>query len=150
MEPITMATTATLAVGTILGTKAVEKTGLKIGELLWDKSAKFLESLKQVSPDTVTAIEKAPDEPLDYGQAILEVEKAATANPNVAEAMQELVAAAEANPHPKINEVLQEIEKTLNSQHPSIHNENKSKLQEKGLINQGVQSFQGNSLDFSN
>ncbi len=27
----------------------------------------------QVSPDTVTAIEKAPEQPLDYGQAILEL-----------------------------------------------------------------------------
>jgi hypothetical protein len=33
--------------------------------------------LKQLSPDTVTAIEKAPEQPLDYGQAILEVESVA-------------------------------------------------------------------------
>ena len=83
MEPITMATTAAVAVGSILGTKALEKTGEKIGEAVWDKSTKFLESLKLESPDTVTAIEQAPEQPLDYGQAVLEVEQAATANPDV-------------------------------------------------------------------
>ena len=44
------------------------------------------------------------------------MEQAATANPNVARTIQELAAAVEENPHPKINEVLQEIQKTLNSQ----------------------------------
>lgn len=151
MEPITMATTAAVAVGTILGTKALEKTGEKIGEAVWDKSFKFLESLKLESPDTVTAIEKAPEQPLDYGQAILEVQKAATVNSDVAQTMEELAKTAETNSHPKIDEVLQEIVDSLKSQQPSIHNEIKSKLQEKGFINQGVQHIQGDqNLDFSN
>ena len=70
MEPITMATTAAVAVLTILGTKALEKTGEKIGEAVWDRRAKFMECLKLESPETVTAIEKAPEQPLNYGQAI--------------------------------------------------------------------------------
>ncbi|NEQ35416.1 MAG: hypothetical protein F6K40_03475 [Okeania sp. SIO3I5] len=53
---------------------------------------------------------------MDYSLAILEVEKAAIANPNVAQAMEELVAGVKANTHPNINEVLQETEKILNSQ----------------------------------
>ncbi|NEN92120.1 MAG: hypothetical protein F6K48_25745 [Okeania sp. SIO3H1] len=111
MEPITIV----MALAAVLGTKALEKTGENIGQVVWDKSAKLLESLKQESPDIVTAIEQVSEQPLDYGQAVLEMQEAA-ANPDVAQTIQELAAAAKANPHPKINEVLEEIEKILNFQ----------------------------------
>lgn len=120
MEPITMATTAAVALGTILGTKALEKTGEEIGKAVWDRSAKFMESLKLESPETVTAIEKAPEQPLDYGQAILEVQKAATANSDVARTMKELATTAKADPNPKLAEILQEIAEELKSQKSSM------------------------------
>ncbi|WP_420832770.1 hypothetical protein [Nostoc edaphicum] len=60
--------TAAIAVGTIIATKALEKTGEKVGEVLWDKTGKFLVTLKKQSPQTVVAIEKAPEQPLDYGK----------------------------------------------------------------------------------
>ncbi|WP_193199718.1 hypothetical protein [Nostoc sp. MG11] len=103
MEPLT---TAAIAVGTIIATKALEKTGEKVGEALWDKTGKFLVTLKKQSPHTVAAIEKAPEQPLDYGKAVLEVESAAKANPEVAKAAQELAAAAKAEPNPKLAEIL--------------------------------------------
>ena len=118
MDPITIA----MALAAVLGAKALEKTGENIGQVVWDKSAKFLESLKQESPDTVTAIEEVSEQPLDYGQAILEMQEAA-ANPDVARTIRELAAAVEENSHPNINEVLQETEKILNSQQLSIHKE---------------------------
>ncbi|NET24032.1 HEAT repeat domain-containing protein [Okeania sp. SIO1I7] len=111
MEPITIV----MALAAVLGTKALEKTGENIGQVVWDKSAKLMKYLKQESPDTVTAIEQISEQPLDYCQAILEMLGAAT-NPDVAQTMEELAAATKANPHPKINEVLEEIEKILNFQ----------------------------------
>ena len=103
MEPLT---TAAIAIGSVVATKALEKTGEKVGEALWDKTGKCLVTLKKQSPQTVTAIEKAPEQPLDYGKALLEVESAAKANPEVDRAMQELAAAAKAEPNSKIAEIL--------------------------------------------
>ncbi|WP_373525768.1 hypothetical protein [Nostoc sp.] len=103
MEPLT---TAAIAIGSIIATKALEKTGEKVGEALWDKTGKFLVTLKKHSPYTVAAIEKAPEQALDYGKAVLEVESAAKANPEVAQAAQELAAAAKAEPNPKLAEIL--------------------------------------------
>jgi len=88
---------------------------MSIGQVVWDKTAKLMKYLKQESPDTVTAIEQASEQPLDYGQAVLEMQEAAT-NPDVARKIQELAAAVEENPHPKLTEVVAEIRETLNSQ----------------------------------
>lgn len=103
MEPLTV---SAIAIGTVIATKALEKTGEKVGEALWDKTGQFLVTLKKHSPHTVVAIEKAPEQPLDYGKAVLEVESAAQTNPEVNQAMQELAAAAKAEPNPKFNEIL--------------------------------------------
>ncbi|MEA5624164.1 hypothetical protein [Nostoc sp. UHCC 0251] len=98
--------TAAIAIGSVIATKALEKTTEKVTETLLDKTGKFLVTLKKQSPHTVAAIEKAPEQPLDYGKAVLEVESAAKANPEVAQAMQELAAAAKAEPNPKLAEIL--------------------------------------------
>lgn len=95
MEPLT---TAAIAIGSIIATKALEKTGEKVTETVWEKTGKFLNSLKQISPETVTAIEKAPEQPLDYGQAVLDVESVAKTSPELAQIMSELVKAVEAEP----------------------------------------------------
>ncbi len=63
MEPLT---TAAIAIGSVVATKALEKTGEKVTETLWEQTGKFLNSLKQQSPDTVTVIEKALEEPFYY------------------------------------------------------------------------------------
>ena len=106
MEPLT---TAAIAIGTVVATKALEKTGEKVGEALWDKTGKFLVTLKKQSPHTVTAIEKAPEQPLDYGKAVVEVESAAKANPEVNQAMQDLALLTENNPPSNLAEILKEI-----------------------------------------
>ncbi|MBC6424696.1 MAG: hypothetical protein EBE86_003085 [Hormoscilla sp. GUM202] len=117
MEPLTM---AAVAIGTVLATKALEKTGEKVGEAVFDQTAKFLESLKQESPGTMIAIEQAPELPLDYGKAVLEIEAAAKVNPQFAQAMQELATTAEAEGNTKLDEVLQEIKDTLNARQASM------------------------------
>lgn len=119
MEPLT---TAVVALGTLVGTKIVEKTGENIGQALWDKGAKLLEWLNQESPETVTAIERAPEQPLDYGEAVLELESAAKKNSEFARTMEELAAAGKANPHPKFAEVIEEIKEALKSQQSKVEN----------------------------
>lgn len=107
---------AAIAVGSIIATKALEKTGEKVGEKVWQQTGKFLTSLKQVSPDTVTAIEKAPEQPLDYGQAILEVESVAKTSPELSQIMTELVDIVEAEPLPNLKDIPNNIAKGLQSQ----------------------------------
>jgi hypothetical protein len=117
MEPFT---TAAIAIGSVVATKALEKTGEKVGETLWQQTGNFLNSLRNESPDTVTAIEKAPEQPLDYGKAVLETEAAAKANPEVAQRMQELVAMVETEPLLKdlVNSIKSQTQQTtvINSQ----------------------------------
>jgi hypothetical protein len=103
MEPLS---TAAIAIGSVIATKALEKTGEKVGEALWDKTGKFLVTLKKHAPYTITAIEQAPKQPLDYGKAVLEVESAATANPEVKQAMEDVAAAAKAETNPKVVEIV--------------------------------------------
>lgn len=116
MEPLTA---GAIAIGTVIATKALEKTGEKVGETLWNKTGEFLVTLKKHSPHTVVAIEKVPSQPLDYGKAVLEVESVAKAHPQVNQAVQELVAAAQANPPLNLADALKEIKAAVEkSQHP--------------------------------
>jgi hypothetical protein len=132
MEPFT---TAAIAIGSVVATKALEKTGEKVGETLCQQTGNFLNSLKKESPDTVTAIEKAPEQPLDYGKAVLETEAAAKANPEVAQRMQELVAMVETEP------LLKDLVNSIKSQtqQPTVINSQKLAEQIKNV-------FQGNTF----
>lgn len=103
MEPLS---TAAIAIGTVIATKALEKTGENVGEALWNKMSNFLVTLNKHSPQTVVAIEKAPEQPLDYGKAVIDVESAAKASPEVNQAVQELAAAAKAETNPKFTEIM--------------------------------------------
>ena len=103
MEPLT---TGAIAVATLLATKALEKIGENIGDTLTHKTQQFSELLKQRLPGTFAAIEKAPEQPLNYGEAVLEIETAAKTDPNISQVIQELVAAAKAEQNPKIADIL--------------------------------------------
>jgi hypothetical protein len=132
MEPFT---TAAIAIGSVVATKALEKTGEKVAETLWQQIGNFLNSLRKESPDTVTAIEKAPEQPLDYGKAVLETEAAAKANPEIAQRMQELVAMVETEP------LLKDLVNSIKSQtqQPTVINSQKLAEQIKNV-------FQGNTF----
>ncbi|MEH1967245.1 hypothetical protein [Nostoc sp.] len=134
--------TAAIAVGTIIATKALEKTGEKVGEALWDKTGKFLVTLKKQSPQTVVAIEKAPEQPLDYGKAVLEVQSAAQDNPEVTQAVEELAQAAKAELNPKFIQSIQEFADTLKSQ-PQQPNS----INYQNLANEIKNVFQGNTFN---
>ena len=103
MEPLT---TVAIAVATLPATKALEKIGENIGDTLTHKTQQFSELLKQRLPGTLAAIEQAPEQPLNYGQAVLEIETAAKTDPNISQVIQELVAAAKAEQNPKIADIL--------------------------------------------
>ena len=103
MEPLS---TAAIAIGSVVATKALEKTGEKVGEALWDKTGKFLVTLQKHSPHTITAIENVPEQPLDYVKAVAEAESAARAYPEVNQAMEEVTAVAKADTNPKIAEIV--------------------------------------------
>ncbi|OBQ10650.1 hypothetical protein [Anabaena sp. AL09] len=124
MEPLT---TGAIAVATVLATKALEKIGENIGDTLSHKTQQFLELLKQRLPGTFAAIEKAPEQPLNYGQAVLEIETAAKTDTNISQVIQELTQLAETNPPKNLAEILKEIQAAFaNSQHPqgTIFNQN--------------------------
>lgn len=140
MEPLTI----TLAIATVLGTKALEKIGENLGDAVTQRVEKFRSLLKHESPDTASAIELAPEQPLDYGQAMLEVQSAADRNDELKQILTQLAAAATTNP--KLAEYIQLEMKKLQSQQPSIQNLNWSKLQEKGVINQGNIDNQTNNF----
>jgi ABC-type transporter Mla subunit MlaD len=124
MEPLT---TGAIAVATLLATKALEKIGENIGDTLSHKTQQFLELLKQRLPGTFAAIEQAPEQPLNYGQAVLEIETAAKTDPNISQVIQELTQLAETNPPKNLAEILKEIQAAFaNSQQPqgTIFNQN--------------------------
>ncbi len=135
MEPLTA---GAIAIGTVIATKALEKTGEKVGEALWDKTGQFLVTLKKHSPHTVVAIEKAPSQPLDYGKAVLEVESAAKEHPEVNQAVKELVAAAKADPK-VASRVQEELETNIKSQSANVINNTKLAEAIKNV-------FQGNTI----
>ena len=141
MEPLTLAATAIAA--TIL-TKFWEKTGEKLSEELFEKSEEFYRSLKKKAPETASAIEKAPQAPMEYGQAVLEVQAIAQRDTELANHMQVLAIAAQQEPNAALQQVIQEVLTTLQNQPPTV--QNVGKVAEKiGLLVQGgtvnIQNF---------
>jgi hypothetical protein len=108
-----------------------------VAEKVWEQTEKFLTSLKQASPDTVTAIEKAPEQPLDYGQAILEVESVAKTSPELSQIITELVKAIEAEP--SLQRIL--VNNTLKSQ-----SQQASVINNQKLADSIKNVFQGNTF----
>lgn len=105
-------TASAIALATGVTMKVLEKTGENIGEGLHEKTSNFIRFLKRQSPNTVTAIEESPNQPLNYGEAILEVETAVNNDENLAQALQELVKAVEENNNQKIAvQINQELSK---------------------------------------
>lgn len=124
MEPATL---TAAAIATLVVTKAFEKTGEMLGEKVVEQGANLTRLLRHKSPSTATAIELAQQQPLDYGQAVLELEAAAKTDPEIAQAVKEVEIAAKAEPN--LAQAVQAVEETVKSQ-PSIIN-NFGKLAEK-------------------
>ncbi|MGP1387651.1 MAG: hypothetical protein ACTS2F_29205 [Thainema sp.] len=113
MEPLTLAATAIAA--TIM-TKFWEKTGEQLSEKLFSASDKFLKSLKKKSPETVTAIEQAPQQPLDYGKAVIDVEVLSRTDAELQSTIKELAAAAAAEQNPELDALVKEVSQNIDPQ----------------------------------
>jgi hypothetical protein len=116
MEPLTLAATAVAA--TIM-TKFWEKTGEKLSEELFEKGGEFYKSLKSKSPKTALAIEKAPEQPASYGEAVIDVEVLSKADAEFQASMQALAILAVAEQNPKLDELIKEISQNINPQETS-------------------------------
>ncbi|NEP36501.1 MULTISPECIES: hypothetical protein [unclassified Moorena] len=136
MEPLAA---AVVAISTVLATKALEKTGENVGQVVWDQTNQFVESLRNQSPDTVMAIEQAPEQALDYAKVALEVEAAAKQNPEVAQSIERLVTTVDAEALPNLEEILEKITKALESHQAIRENYNLENVKNfaKRDINQG-------------
>ena len=126
--------TGAIALATGVVMKVLEKSGENLGENLHNKTYNFIRTLKPLSPNTVTALEKVPDQPLNYGEAILEVETAVKNDENLGNILQELVKAVEENDNQKIakqiNQELIKIAEILQNQDNSgaVYNNTIEKL----------------------
>ncbi|NEO50853.1 MAG: hypothetical protein F6K55_44950 [Moorea sp. SIO4A3] len=141
MEPLAA---AVVAIATVLATKALEKTGENVGQVVWDQTNQFLESLKNQYPDTVMAIEQAPGQPLDYAKVVLEVEAAAKQNPEVAQAIEGLVTTVDAEALPNLEKILEKITKALESHQATsetYNNENVKNFAKRNILNQENTNF---------
>ncbi|EGJ30889.1 MULTISPECIES: hypothetical protein [Moorena] len=143
MEPLAA---AVVAISTVLATKALEKTGENVGQVIWDTPKRlFLESFRKESPDTVMAIEQAPEQPLDYAEVVLQLETAAKQNPEVAQAMERLVTTVDAEALPNLEEIIQDINKALESHKAKRDNYNIEKVDNQGNFVQGESIHKDNT-----
>ncbi|WZI66439.1 MAG: hypothetical protein HEQ35_00410 [Gloeotrichia echinulata IR180] len=93
MDPITLAAVAT-AIATVLA-KPLEKIGENIGDVIWTQGGKLINTLreKKQTPLLMSAVEAKEPQPLDYGQAVLELTAAAAKDPEIAQAVLDVEAA---------------------------------------------------------
>lgn len=108
MEPITLTTVAT-AIATIFFTKVIEKPGENLGQLLWEKTQNLVASLKGKSDKIAGLLEGSQQQPLDYGQAVLELKALADNNPELAQAIKELETEANKESNSQFQQQLQEV-----------------------------------------
>ncbi len=97
MEPVPL---TTAAIATLVLTKAFEKTNESLGEDVVKEGDKLALLLRYKFPSTASAIELAQQQPLDYGQALLEKVQAATKlDSEIAEAQKKVEAVAKLDPN---------------------------------------------------
>ena len=145
MVPVTLTAVAT-AIATVLLTKSLEKVGENLGGVAWEQSGKLIEKLhNQNKLSLLTSnVKENQAQPLDYGQAVLELKAVADKDAEIAQAVVDVEKAAKADP--KVAPKVQEIENTLKSEQPTI--QNLMKLAEKiGFVNQGTITNQTNHFN---
>ncbi|MBO0348001.1 hypothetical protein J0895_02545 [Phormidium pseudopriestleyi FRX01] len=130
MEPVELI----ISIIVWVGTKITEGTLGNVGEKLFDAGNNLWERVKVTSPEVAGAIEGSKQQPLDYGQAVLELESAVNQDPELRQAVQEVATTAQADP--QLAEEIKKIREALKSEQPTI--QNLAKLAEKiGVVNQG-------------
>ena len=88
---------ATIATLSLIGPKACEKIGLKLGENIFEQGGKLLgQKLEQKFPQVLKTIEAVEENPESLDKAIEEVETAAKSDSEVKEAVETLATAIKA------------------------------------------------------
>lgn len=145
MEPTAIA----IWVLTSMAQGGLKTVGGKGGNFLLEKGGNLLKRIQAKLPKLAPHLKKGNLAPLDYGEAVLELEAAAQEDPELREAVQEVAtqAQAEAQADPQLADEIAKIREALKSQQPSI--QNLAKLAEKiGVVNQGSINNQTNNLNF--
>ena len=128
MEPITTLTAATIA--TLVATKALEKTGEKITETVWNLAGKFIAAIRKKDAATAAAVEAAAQTPQLNQQQTKDLT-----------AKVEVLAAEDA----AIQQAAEAIQTAIQAQPGAIVN--MTKLAEKiGVVNQGTIINQTNTI----
>lgn len=134
MEPIS---SAAIAVATLIFNKASEKAGEKLGEAVSKQVGKLAQLVKGKAPKTA-AIEQ-PEQTVDYGQAVLELESATKTDPELSQTVQELAAAVQADP--KLTQLVPAYAEALQRSQPST-------IQNYGKLADEIKNlFQGNTFN---
>lgn len=149
MEPISLTSAAT-AIATIFFTKTIEKPGEDLGEFLSDKAKALIGKLSSRSTKVKNFLEAGSQQPLDIGEAILEIKALAEREPDTAKAILELEAAAKDEPNAQFQSEIERVKQeavNLEGQQPTI--QNMSKLADKiASVNQGYINTQNITNNF--
>ncbi|MBE9130207.1 MULTISPECIES: hypothetical protein [unclassified Coleofasciculus] len=142
MDPITLSATA---IATLVITKAFEKSGEVLGEKALEQGGKLVKLLKERFPKADSALARVEEKPEDWGEAVLEIEAAAQADPEVAEAVQEVATAAKDNANAEIVQKLEAIEAAIKAQQPTTRQEfgKVAEVVEKAVFGNTFRDFSG-------
>jgi hypothetical protein len=120
MEPVTLTAGAIATLVLIKATEtATEKATEKLGKLVVEEGRNLLSLIKSKSPSTAKAIELSQKQPLDYNQAVFDLQ-AAMKYPEVVKSVEEVDRAIKADP--KVYQTIQAYATVLKSQPPTIQN----------------------------
>lgn len=130
MEPVPL---TTAAIATLVLTKAFTKTNEILGEDVVKEGDRLAQLLRYKFPSTASAIELAQQQPLDYGQALLEkVQGATKLDSEIAEAQKKVAAVAKADPN--FIKAVQSVADALTSQPLVVQDNGKLAEQIQALI----------------
>lgn len=94
MEPLT---SGAIAVAALILNKAFEKTGEKLGEAVSQQIGKLGQMVQRKALPKTAAIEQA-NQPIDFGQAVLEIEASAATDGELAQTVEALAKSVAADP----------------------------------------------------
>ena len=119
-----------LGVSTIIGTKALEKAGEKLGEAVIEKAGDVMITLRDKSPETAEEIEKSPSQ-IDFVKTLEKIQPLVEKDPVLAKQLADLVEVAKNDPNSKLSNFM--------AQQPTVYNAGKLAENIKNV-------FQGNTI----
>ncbi|MGM3308590.1 hypothetical protein ACSQ6I_21870 [Anabaena sp. WFMT] len=139
MEPLTLLMAVINTIAAIssnpLVSKPLEKIGENFGDLIWTQVGKLITKLreKKLVPRLIEAVDATETQPLDYGQAVLELTAAAEKDPEIAQAVLDVEAAVNNDQSETANKIKAKAEEIKS--HSSVVSNSKLAdffIQEKG------------------